>query len=316
MQISAYNVIINLFAVSMRGLPLFIWCVVRGVGYTIQLTFKGEMGSDWLLMRRFISDFKKYFNYTVYSSKADLKSEVAGSFLSWLWWFLDPLLYMLVYSFIAVVVFRSGVKYFPVFVFLGLNTWQFFQKTVKASVKLVSNKKMIVTKVYIPKYMFVFEKIGVYGFKMVVANLLVVITMIGYHVPLTWRVLWIIPITIVLIVVTFGVSTVILHFGVFVEDLLNVITVVLQLGFYLSGIFYSIESIGESIVGRVPAPYGDWLVKINPMALLITDLRRVLLYGENPHWVMLLCWFAAGLILSVIGVKVVYRFENSYVKVI
>ena len=81
-------------------------------------------------MGRFLKDFKKFFNYVVFSSKAELKSEVADSFLSWLWWFLDPLLYMLVYSFIAVVVFKSGVQYFPVFVFLGLNTWTFFSKTV------------------------------------------------------------------------------------------------------------------------------------------------------------------------------------------
>ncbi len=267
-------------------------------------------------MGRFLKDFKKFFNYVVFSSKAELKSEVADSFLSWLWWFLDPLLYMLVYSFIAVVVFKSGVQYFPVFVFLGLNTWTFFSKTVKASVKLVANKKMIVTKVYIPKYMFVFEKIGVYGFKMVVSNLLVVITMIGYKVPVSWKALWVIPITLVLIVVTFGFSTIIMHFGVFVEDLLNVITVVLQLGFYLSGIFYSIESIGTKIVGRVPAPYDDLLVKLNPMALLITDLRRVLLYNSDPHWVMMLIWFFVGVVLSLIGTTIIYKFENSYVKVI
>lgn len=267
-------------------------------------------------MGRFLKDSKKFFNYIIFSSKAELKSEVADSFLSWLWWFLDPLLYMLVYSFIAVVVFKSSVPYFPVFVFLGLNTWTFFSKTVKSSVKLVSNKKMIVTKVYIPKYMFVFEKIGVYGFKMVVSNLLVVITMIGYRVPLTWRVVWIIPITLVLIMVTFGVSTIVMHFGVFVEDLLNVITVVLQLGFYLSGIFYSIEPIGTKIVGRVPEPYDHLLVKLNPMALLITDLRRVLLYGCDPHWVMLIAWFFAGVVLSLIGTTIIYKFENSYVKVI
>lgn len=267
-------------------------------------------------MGRALKDMKKFFNYTLFSSKAELKSEVAGSFLSWLWWFLDPLLYMLVYSFIAVVVFRSEVQYFPVFVFLGLNTWTFFSKTVKSSVKLVSAKKQIVSKVYVPKYMFVFEKIGVYGFKMIVSNLLVVITMIGYQVPLTWRVVWVIPITLVLTLVTFGVSTIVMHFGVFVEDLLNVITVVLQLGFYLSGIFYSIEKIGNVVDGRVPSPWGDLLVKLNPIALCITDLRRVLLYQQDPHWVMLLVWLFVGLVLSIIGINVVYKFENSYVKVI
>ena len=265
--------------------------------------------SDLLLMRRFIDDFKKFFNYTVYSSKAELKSEVADSFLSWLWWFLDPLLYMLVYSFIAVIVFKSSEPYFPVFVFLGLNTWTFFQKSVKSSVKLVAGNKMIVTKVYIPKYMFIFEKIGVYGFKMIVSNLLVVITMIGYQVPVSWRVLWVVPITFVLLAVTFGVCSIVMHFGVFVEDLLNVITVVLQLGFYISGIFYSIEK-------RVPAPYGDFLIKLNPLALLISDLRRVLLYNQDPHIIMLGLWFVVGIVISFIGVKIIYKYENSYVKVI
>lgn len=275
----------------------------------------------WLFLKkiRFFKDFKRFFNYVVFSAKAELKSEVADSFLSWLWWFLDPLLFMLVYAFVAAVVFKSRVPYFMSFLFIGLNTWNFFSKTVKASVKLVSAKKMIVTKVYVPKFMFVFEKIGVYGFKMVISDLLVVVTMIIYRVPLSWKMLWIIPITLVLLVVTFGISTIIMHFGVFVEDLLNVITVVLQLGFYVTGIFYAIESIGDSVKGKLTGQYAQLaplLTKLNPMALVITDLRRVLLYNAQPHWVMLTAWFCAGVLMSYVGVKVVYKFENSYVKVI
>lgn len=92
-------------------------------------------------MSRFFKDIKKFFNYTVFSSKAELKSEVAGSFLSWLWWILDPFFFMLVYSFIAILVFKSGEPYFPVFVFIGLNCWQFFSKVVKSCVKVVQSKR-------------------------------------------------------------------------------------------------------------------------------------------------------------------------------
>ncbi len=267
-------------------------------------------------MSRFLKDFKRFFNYMVFSSKAELKSEVADSFLSWLWWILDPLLYMFVYWFVAVAVFGSNLQYFAAFVFSGYNAWTFFSKTVKASVKLVSAKKMIVTKVYVPKYMFVFEKIGVYGFKMIISNVLVIITMAMYHVPLSWKIFWIFPITLVLVVLTFGVSTIIMHFGVFVEDLLNVVTVVLQLGFYVSGIFFSIAPIGDKVAGRLQPPYDDLLLKLNPLALIITDFRRVMLYDAAPHWVMLLIWFFVGLVLSFVGVATVYKFENSYVKVI
>jgi len=260
-------------------------------------------------MKKFINDVKKYFNYTMFATKAELKSEVADSFLSWLWWVLDPLLYMLVYSFIAIIVFKSGEPYFPVFVFIGMNCWTFFNKTIKSAVKVVKDKKMIVTKVYIPKYMFIFEKIGVYGFKMLVSFALTAVLMVIYQVPISWRMFYAIPIMMVLLIGTFALSTIITHFGVFVDDLSNVITVVLQLMFYMSGIFYSIEN-------RVPEPFDNILIKLNPVALVITDLRRVLLENADPHFYSLLMWLIISLVVAVIGVRTIYKQENSYVKVI
>ena len=52
-------------------------------------------------MKKFIDNLKKYKGYMLYATKASLKSEVAGSRLNWLWWILDPFLFMLVYTFVA-----------------------------------------------------------------------------------------------------------------------------------------------------------------------------------------------------------------------
>ena len=108
---------------------------------------------------RFVNDMKKYFSYAKYSARSDLKSEVASSYLNWLWWILDPLLYMLVYSFITVIVFQSKVDYFPIFVFIGLTLWNFFSKNVQGSVKMVRQNSGIVSKVYIPKYILILQKL-------------------------------------------------------------------------------------------------------------------------------------------------------------
>ena len=86
---------------------------------------------------RFKNDLQKYWKYTQYAAKSQLKSEVASSYLNWLWWILDPLLFMLVYTFIALIVFKKSVEYFPVFVFIGLTCWNFFNKCVLGSVKVV-----------------------------------------------------------------------------------------------------------------------------------------------------------------------------------
>ncbi len=261
-------------------------------------------------MNKFIKDIKKYYKYTVYSAKSELKSEVANSHLSWLWWILDPLLFMLVYTFVYTVVFSKKLQYVAVFVFIGLSIWNFFEKTLKNSVKLVTSNIPIVSKVYIPKYMLILVKMGVNGFKMFISFGLVVILMVYYKVPVNpYLILYIIPIFITLFLLTFGFSTILLHFGVFVEDLSNLINVALKMVFYFSGVFYSIET-------NLPENISKLVMTYNPLALLMMDMRNVLLYSTMPHIKLIAIWFLVGLVLSILGIRTIYKYENSYIKVI
>ena len=50
-------------------------------------------------MKKFINNIAKYYKYAVYSAKAELKSEVADSYLNWLWWIIEPFCFMLIYTF-------------------------------------------------------------------------------------------------------------------------------------------------------------------------------------------------------------------------
>jgi len=260
-------------------------------------------------MNRFIRDVKQYSKYTQHSAKAILKSEVANSYLNWLWWILDPICFMIIYYFIFGIVFGAKEKYFLAFIFIGLTIWDFFNKTVMQSVKIVKNNKSIVSKVYLPKYILIFVKMLVNGFKMAISFAIIIILMIIYRVPLTVNILYVVPLMLVLFVLTFGISTFLLHFGVYVEDLSNVVTIVLRLMFYITGIFYNIMT-------KLEAPYNLVIARGNPMAFLLTSLRQAMLYGEAPDMIILLLWLAFGLLLSVFGVRLIYKNENSYVKVI
>ena len=216
---------------------------------------------------------------------------------------------MLVYTFVALVVFGKGEKYFPIYVFIGLSAWKFFEKTVKQSVTLVSANRGIVLKVYIPKFLLIFVKMFANGFKMMISFVLVVVMFAIYRVPLSFNIFYFIPLLLVLTLFTFGASCILLHFGVFVEDLSNVINILLKLVFYMTGIFYSITK-------RVPEPYNIILVKCNPVAFIIDGMRECMLYQKTPDLAVLGIWFVISLILAVIGVKIIYKYENSYVKVI
>ena len=260
-------------------------------------------------MKRFFNNIKKYWNYSLCAAKAELKAEVANSYLNWLWWILDPLSFMIIYTFMVQIVFNASEPFFPVFIFVGLTCWNYFNTSVSGSVKLVSNNKAIVTKVYVPKYILLLVKTFKYLFKMMISWALVIVLMLIFKVPFQWTMLYWFLIMPVLMVVTFGISTILLHFGIFVEDLFNVTNIVLKLLFYLSGVFYSIGT-------RIGGFASVLLLKFNPIAFIMDQSRNVLLYGKVPNFEWLAIWFVVGCLLSWIGVAIIHKYENSYAKVI
>lgn len=261
------------------------------------------------MFKRFFNDTRKYFKYSIVSARSKLKTEVANSYLNWFWWILEPTCFMLIYTFIFGYVFHSSEPYFPIFIFIGLSMWEFFNRTINHSVKLIKANKPVVSKVYIPKYILIFERIWVNGFKMLISFGIVILMMICFKVTFSWKILYSIPILATLITFVFGCSTFLVHYGVFVEDLSNVTNIFLRLLFYLTGIFYHVST-------RVPAPYGQLLTRYNPMAFLLESMRESVLYGHIPHRKLLVFWFIISLLLSAAGIRLIYRNENSYVKVI
>lgn len=260
------------------------------------------------MLKRMVQDIKKYFRYSIVSAGATLKSEVANSYLNWLWWILDPLCFMLIYTFVFGYVFDSREAYFPVFIFIGISMWNFTNKTLLASVKVVKQNKAIVSRVYFPKYILLLSKAWINGFKMMISFGIVVVMMVIYRITPTWNIVFFVPILLTLGLFTFGCACFLMHYGVYVEDLSNVLNVVLRFVFYATGIFYDVST-------RIPE-YGQLLNKINPMAFLISAMRESLIFGKTPDCLLLLGWFAFSVLLSLAGIRKIYRSENSYVKAI
>ena len=128
-------------------------------------------------------------------------------------------------------------------------------------------------------------------------------------VVITWQVLWLPLILAVMLVLSFGIGCILLHVGVYVKDMSNLMNVILKLVFYLSGIFYNIQA-------RVPSPYGDLLLALNPAAAIMHEVQTVLIFGSSPNFLRLGCWGVIGLLLTWAGVSLVYKYEQSYLKAV
>ncbi|MBQ6583221.1 MAG: ABC transporter permease [Mogibacterium sp.] len=260
-------------------------------------------------MKRFFSNIKKYFHYSVRSAKAELKSEVADSYLNWLWWVIEPVCFMLIYTFVFGVVFKNKTPFFSSFVFIGLTTWEFFNRMATGSVRLIINNRDLVTKVYIPKYMLLISKSFTYLFKMGISVCITFVLMFFQRVPLSWHIIFIIPIIIELYLLSFGIGTILMNLGVTLNDLGNLVNIALRMVFYLSGVFYNISERLDGTLAKI-------LLRCNPVAMLMNEMRRVMLMNKLPSFKWLGIWLVISLALCAIGVRMIHKNENSYAKVI
>ena len=260
------------------------------------------------MINRFLTDLRKYLPFSVASARAQLKTEVASSYLNWVWWILDPLCFMLIYTYIFGYVFKAKEQFFPVFIFVGLSMWNFFNNTLKSSVKIVKRNKSVVSRVYFPKYILVVAQLLADTFKMLISFGIVALMMVFFKVPLSWNVLFFIPILLTLMLFTFGCSCFVMHFGVYVEDLSNVVNIGLRFLFYLTGIFYNVKT-------KIPN-IGAYMNEFNPLASMISAMRDCLIYSRTPDLVILSMWFGVSVVLSVCGIALVYKEENSYLKAV
>jgi len=260
-------------------------------------------------MSRFFNNIKKYYKYAIYSAKAELKSEVADSYLNWLWWIIEPVCFMLIYTFVFGYVFKNSEPYFASFIFVGLTCWEFFNRMINGSVKLITSNRDLVTKVYIPKYILLLSKSFTYLFKLGISFVITIILMLFQHVPLSWHMVFFIPILIVLYLFSFGIGLILMHFGVTFNDLANLTNIGLKMVFYVSGVFYNISK-------RLKGTLSHVLLFVNPIAFIMNESRKVLISKTFPNFMFLGIWFLVSILLCMLGVHVIHKNENSYAKVI
>ena len=260
-------------------------------------------------IKKFFKNVKYYNKYAIRSAKAELKSEVADSYLNWLWWIIEPICFMLIYTFVFGYIFKNNTPYFASFVFIGLTAWEFFNRMITGSVTLISRNREIVTRVYLPKYILLLSKSYTYLFKTGISFIVAFILMIWQHVPLTSLSLLIFPIMVVLYILSFGIAMILMHYGVILNDLDNLIRILLRMIFYLSGVFYDIRT-------RLAGKLQHILLRANPAAFCMDELRKVTIEGKFPSYEGLLFWLFIGIVLCFIGIKIIHKNENSYAKVI
>ena len=240
-----------------------------------------------------------------YKTLSDLKSEARKTCAGYLWWMLEPLLQLAVYYAFFTYIFTAREPNYALFLFIGLVSWRWFQASVLHSANSLIINRSMTQVIDIDKAFFPLEVVCVDLVKYVFSLLLVLITLwcSGIYPDVLYVQL---PILILLqYILTTGCSLVVAGITPFFPDFYLLLQTWLQLMMFLSGIFYSLDSI-PGVFGR--------LLSLNPMGLLIQDYRRILLNHESLSWSSAAYVLMTGVVLWGVGLCILRRFNKLYPK--
>ena len=134
---------------------------------------------------KFFRNIKKYNGYALYVAMAELKSEVAASYLNWIWWILEPLLTMIIYVIVFGYIFEAYEEKYTVFLFIGILMWNFFSGVIKSSIAVVKSNQSIISRVYVPKYILLvcimYQYACKFGFGMLVEFIMLIVFRVKFN---------------------------------------------------------------------------------------------------------------------------------------
>ena len=232
-------------------------------------------------------------------TKREVVGRYRGSVLGLFWSFFNPVLMLIIYTFVFSVVFKarwgSGGESrfeFALILFAGLIVFNLFAECVNRAPTLIIGNVNYVKKVVFPLEILPVITMGAALFHSVVSLVVLFVFHLLATASLQWTVLFAPVIMLPLLLMTLGISWFLASFGVFVRDVAQTIGLLTTVLMFLSPIFFPVSALPEKY--RI-------FIYMNPLTFVIEQMRDVLIWGKLPSWSGWCVVMGLGMVVAWLG---------------
>ncbi len=234
----------------------------------------------------------------------DFKIKYKRSVLGVLWSFVNPLLIMCVQYFVFSTIFKADIENYQVYLLSGIVLFNFFSESSNVAMYAVTGNANLITKVYVPKYIYPVSKVLSTSVNLVISLLpLVLITLAsGVSVTKAWLLL---PFVLFcLLVFCCGIALMLSSALVFFRDIQFIWSVLLMALTYATPVFYPETILPDGFRGTL---------RFNPMYHFIKFFRMLVMDGISPEPAAYLqcALIAAGILLA--GLFVFKKTQDKFI---
>lgn len=243
-----------------------------------------------------ITEFIKFLKHIFTSKKLlfslvknDFKQQYLGSYLGFLWAFIQPVTMIFIMWFVFEIGFKTkAVSTVPFILWLscGIIPWYFFAEGVSSGTHSIVGSSYLVKKVSFRVSLLPLVKIiaAFYVHLFFIVLLIIIFLLYGYTPSIYWLQL---PYYILcMFVLVLGISWLTSSINVFFKDISQFVAIVLQLMFWGTPIFWQIN--------QIPIDY-QWILKLNPVFYIVEGYRNTFIdhvwfwetYKITPYFLLI-----------------------------
>ncbi|MEQ1590633.1 MAG: ABC transporter permease [Gallionella sp.] len=239
-------------------------------------------------------------NLIVQMTRREVTGRYRGSILGLTWSFFNPILMLVVYTFVFSVVFKAkwgGVgeqsqTNFAIVLFVGMIVHGVFAEMVNRSPSLILTNVNYVKKVVFPLEILPIVGLGAALFHTLISLSVLLVAILLINGILAWTVIFFPLVILPLLIATLGVAWFLASIGVFVRDMGQITGMFTTVLMFISPVFYPISAL--------PEKFQFWIM-LNPLTFMIEQSRDVAIFGKLPDWNGLAIYTIASLAMSWAG---------------
>jgi lipopolysaccharide transport system permease protein len=235
----------------------------------------------------------------------ELRIRYKGSLLGLLWSILSPLGTVAILHILFSRILPLGIPHYAAFIYSGLLPWTWFQAAVQTSAATLIDNRDLVRTPFFPRALLpvVVTSSNFVLYLMAVPVLLAVVMIEGVQPSPMWLLL---PLVwLVQAIFTLACAVLVAALGVLIRDVQHLLGVGMLLWFYLTPIFYNLDTISPE--------YARWLM-LNPMTVFVEAHRSLTLYGRMPDWSTLGIQVLLGSLLLAFSLAIFRMLEDAFVE--
>ena len=256
------------------------------------------------MMKNYLETANKYRFLLSQLVIRDFKTRYKRSVLGVLWSMLNPLLTMSVQYLIFSNLFKWDVDNYAIYLLIGTVAFNFFSEATQAALSSVTGSASLITKVYIPTYVFPVAKVMSSCINLCFSTLALYLIIFIQGVPLNSYHLLIPVLYVALVMFACGIGMILSALMVYFRDTQFLYSVIIVLWMYLTPLFYPVDIIPENMMG---------IYSLNPMYQYVTFFRTLVLDGALPTLAQFGWCFGYAVGFMALGLLIFRKLKRNFI---